>query len=336
MSLKNRTIEYLQLLRIQTAVLTALTPLLGGLVMGQRDLIPLCVLFLIGFFYHVYGFVLNEYIDIDVDKKSVHLKKKPLVSNIIAKEYALFIALFACICSCVLAIFFFSSVFSALLLLWAIILGGTYNIFGKKLLGSDFVLGGGFFLLCLMGASTVSINFTFIAYLLCLIYFIHIVFNNAVEGGLKDVDHDHLAGAKTLATRAGVSVQHRMLKVTKKFVGFSYVLKFIFMFLIGILCIQPEINLFNYEKNMLQILFVVFFAIIIVFTMYKFLSISVFDRSKLKRLFSVHEMSSYSMLIISLSPLIELRLTIFLIFLPLVWYILFNFVLYGKLLQPQV
>ena len=336
MNLKNKTLGYLQLLRLQTSAVTALTPVIGGLITGQHDIILLFILFLIGFLYHIYGFVLNDYIDIYVDKKSVDLNKKPLISGIIPKNHALFIALSSGICAFILTISFFQFLLPILFLLLAIFLGGIYDLFGKKIPGLDFVLGVGFFFICLMGASTVSNDFTILTYLVCLIYFIHIAFNNSVEGGLKDVDHDYLAGAKTIATIMGVTVQNKKMKITKKFAAFSYFLKFIFIFLIILLCIQPEINLFNYEKNIIQIILFIFFSVAIFYTMYKFLYLSLFDRSKLKKLYSLHEMSSYFLLIISLSPLVELWPLIFLFLFPFVWYIVFNFILYRKFLQPQV
>jgi len=329
-------LEYLRLPRLQTAAVTALTPIVGSLVMGQHDIFLLLILFFIGFLYHIYGFVLNEYVDVEVDKKSIDLKKKPLVSGIVPKEVALFISLLSCASSCLLTIYFFPSVLPILFLLFAILLGGIYDAYGKKIPGSDFILGLGFFFICLMGASTVSHDFTTLTYIVCSIYFVHIVFNNAVEGGLKDVDHDTIAGAKTLATRMGVTIQNGRLKVTKTFAVFSCIIKIIFIGLIVSLCFQPEISFFLSYKYAIQITLIVFFAVTVFLTMYKFLHSSIFDRSRLKRLFSVHEISSYFMLVISLYSLIDLRPTIFLIFFPFIWYILFNVILYGKLLQPQV
>ena len=336
MNLKNRILGYLQLSRLQTAATTALTPVIGGLIMGQHDIFLLFILFIIGFLYHVYGFVLNEYIDIDVDKKSKDLNKKPLISGIVPKNHALFIAFSSCISAFILTIYFFTDIFPLLFLIFSIILGSIYDFYGKKIPGLDFVLGFSFFFICLMGASTISNDFTIVTYIVCSIYFIHISFNNSIEGGLKDVDHDYLASAKTLATVLGVFVQNGRLKVTKKFIALSYFLKFIFIFLIILLCIQPEINLFNFEKNFLQIILFILLLAATLFIMYKFLYLSIFDRSKLKKLYSLHEMFSYFLLIISLSLMIELWPTIFLIFFPFIWYILFNFILFGKLLQPQV
>lgn len=336
MNLKNRLIWYFQLFRFQTAAATALAPVVGAIVVGQRDIFPLFILFVIGLLCHIYGFVLNEYMDIDVDKKSEDLKKKPLISGIIPKKHALFIALSSCICASIITIYFFRFILPILFLLLAIFLCEIYDFFGKKIIGLDFVLGLGFFFICLMGASTVTYNFTTLTYIVCSVYFMHISFNNSVEGGLKDVDHDHLAGAKTLALKMKVFVKNRNLIVTKKFIAFSFILKFIFILLIILLCIQPEINFFDYKKNIIQLILIISLSIVIFLTLYKFLFLSVFDRSKLKKLFSMHEMSSYFLLIISLSPLIKLYPTIFLILFPFIWYIFFNFILYGKFLQPQV
>jgi len=336
MNKKNTILEYLRLPRLQTAAVTAVTPILGSLVMGQADSVHLSILFLIGFSYHIYGFVLNEYIDVEVDKKSNDLQKKPLVSNMIPKRYALFISLLFCACSVLLTVSFFASVLPVLFLLLAILLGGLYDVYGKKIPGSDFLLGLGFFFICLMGASTVSDKFTTVTYLVCSIYFIHIVFNNAVEGGLKDVDHDTIGGAKTLATRLGVRVQDGRLKVTKTFTVFSASIKMIFMALIVALWFQPEIHLSFSFASAMQIALIVLFTVTVVFTMYTFLRSSLFDRSRLKRVFSIHEISSYFLLIVSLYSLIGLQSTLFLVFFPFLWFILFNGILYGKLLQPQV
>lgn len=84
---------YLRLFRPQGAAATAAAVLIGSLIMGQRDSSLLAVLFFIGVLSHTYVFVLNEYADINVDQQSHYLQQKPLVSGIITKQKALFIAL---------------------------------------------------------------------------------------------------------------------------------------------------------------------------------------------------------------------------------------------------
>ena len=131
-NIKNRILEHLRLFRFQTAAATASAPLIGGLIMNQRDPFPLFILFLIGVLYHIFGFVLNEYADIEADKKSADLKEKPLVSGSIIKEQALFIVVLSCTFSCALIIFTSQSPFPILFFISALLLGGTYDIYGKK------------------------------------------------------------------------------------------------------------------------------------------------------------------------------------------------------------
>lgn len=334
-SIINTTREYLSLFRIQTAATTATAPLLGGLVMGQRDVLHLAVLFIIGLLSHIFGFVLNEYADIEVDKKSINLKKKPLVSGSISKNKALIIVIISIICGYALIVFFFRSIFPISFFTLAILLGGLYDLYGKRLAGMDFVLAGGFFFICLTGASTVSTNFNTLVYLVCLIFFFQIAFNNAVEGGLKDVDHDGIGGAKTLAQSMGVNVKLGVVKITNSFAGFAYALRFIFLGLIVILGLQPQLDIWTY-KHGFHMIVIIFLVFVLLIALSRFIRSTKFNRSRLKKLFSLHEMASYYIVIIALSPLFNLQITIFLIVLPLVWYLLFNIVLYGTLLEPRV
>jgi hypothetical protein len=169
----------------------------------------------------------------------------------------------------------------------------------------------------------------------CLIYFFHIVFNNAVEGGLKDVYHDSIAGAKTTATRLSVKVKNNKLFVTKSFIAFAAIIRIIFLGLIFWLIIEQ--GNFSWTNKTLGQLFLLILLILILFiSMYEFLKTFNYDRSRLKKLFSLHEMASYFMLLIALYPILGLGITLFLILLPSTWYIIFNGILYGKLLQPQV
>jgi phosphatidylserine synthase len=186
-----------------------------------------------------------------------------------------------------------------------------------------------------MGASTISIDFNILVYLVCLVYFFQILYNNAVEGGLKDVDHDGIGGAKTLALAMGVNVKLEDLKITKSFAGFAYALRFIFLGLLVFLGSQPQLDFWS-NKHVFQIIIILFLTMIFLGTLLKFLKNVKFDRGRLKKLFSLHEMTSYFMLIIVLSPLLDIWITLALVLLPAIWYLVFNIFLYGKLLNPRV
>ena len=88
MSAKRIILEYFRLIRFSTVGNEAAVILLGGFIMGQRDIFLLSLLFIIGLLGHIFGYVLNEYIDIEVDKKLSYKIQKPLVSGIIPKKNA--------------------------------------------------------------------------------------------------------------------------------------------------------------------------------------------------------------------------------------------------------
>ena len=341
-----KILDYIRLVRLQTAAATATAPVVAALTAGQRVFVDIFTLFLIGVLYHVYGFVLNEYFDMEVDSKSPDLSRKPLVSKRVPGEHALIISFIAVIFIFAISLVFYPFFYSTLFLLLAVLFGGFYDVFGKKIPGSDFVLGLGFFFLCLFGASTFSGSFTVRVYVVSGIYFLQIVFNNAVEGGLKDVDHDFLANVKTLVLWMGVRLKNGKLVITKTFKVFAFSLRFLFVVFIFFLVIHihfDDVSMFH-KVSLTNLPHVFWFQIIttasLTFLMaiifYKFLKIKDFDRAKLKRLFSIHEILSYYILIIALSPLFDVVVTVSLLLLPSLWYVVFNNLLYRTSLQPGV
>jgi len=94
--------------------LTAVAPVLGALSMwdvGSLELWKLCVLFLIGSMSHIYGFVINDVIDIRLDKLSKDLSARPLVRGSITRRAAVIFAVSCMIGSFLLSLIFFSDMF---------------------------------------------------------------------------------------------------------------------------------------------------------------------------------------------------------------------------------
>ena len=223
--------EFLKLFRLQTGATTALAPVIGYLIMAAQtnyevQIITLVVLFIIGILMHIFEFVLNEYIDLDVDRRSPDLKEKPLVKGSVSPLAALVVVIVAMTLSYLMAILFFFDLWTMIFLTLAFEFGAIYDIFGKRFAGSDFMLALWIFFFCLFGASTISHNFTAILILVAGLGFFQILFNNAIEGGLKDSDHDASAGAKTLANSLGVQVINGKPVIPTQFKVVSYAIKF--------------------------------------------------------------------------------------------------------------
>jgi 4-hydroxybenzoate polyprenyltransferase len=301
----------------------------------MRDLIFALVLFIIGLFYHVYGYVLNDYADIETDKQSVDLTKKPLVSGIIPKSHALLISIGALIVSYVLVLFYYRAIIPLLLFTIAILLGGIYDLYGKKVPGfSDFIIAGSLMFAFFFGASTFSLEFSPVIFLVGLLIFFAIVFVNVVEGGLKDVDHDYLGGKKTIATILGVRVAEGRLKITRKFSVVAYGLIAVCYGLLFLLFVQPGIDLFH--NKLVQLITIVVLLVVILIGCYRFLRLPLYNRLKIKRLYAIINALAGVVLFIALYPLLWLEMLVVLLVLPVTWYVVFNMVLYGKPLQPDV
>ena len=89
--------EYAKLARSFNMALTGMSPVFGALAMHEFDPVRLLILFLLGCGAHIFGFVLNDYIDIRIDKHSDELSERPLVSGTITPGKALAFTMFGLI-----------------------------------------------------------------------------------------------------------------------------------------------------------------------------------------------------------------------------------------------
>ena len=332
--------EYLKLFRLQTGATTAIAPVIGYLVMGIQigyniKVAEMVLIFFIGILMHIFEFVLNEYIDVDVDRRAPDLVKKPLVAGTISMTTALVIVFGAILLSFIFTFLFFLNIWTVLFLTLSFVFGAIYDIHGKRFVGSDFTLALWIFFFCLFGASIISIQFTGELYLIAGLGFFQILFNNAVEGGIKDADHDALAGAKTLANALGVRVKKGKLVLPGTFKLASYAIKLGFISLIIILVYVSIIKIRSFLDNFL-LLTIILLIFIIFYTLHKFLNIIEFHRGRLKRIFSIHEIATFYLTPILLLQLLGFEIVLFLLILPLAWYMALNVILYGRLLEPQV
>ena len=61
-----------------------------------------------------------------------------------------------------------------------------------------------------------------------------------------------------------------------------------------------------------------------------------FDRSRLKRIFSVHELATFAAIMTVIVPLIGEWVALILFLLPMVWFMTVNRLLFGGALEPGV
>ena len=318
--------------------LTGVAPVLGALSMWGVDKITffqLFILFCIGCFSHVYGFVINDLVDIKVDKLSKKLIARPLVSGRITRKKAAYFAVACMIFSFILSTFFFKELVSYFLLIsiliLAYILATIYDFSSKKYPGMDVFVAGAIFLLILFGAATVSIEQLLsnpLIWIVALIGALQVLFMNMINGAIKDIDHDKKGMANTLAIRLGTKTRGGVITLPRAFKTVGYTVELVRSFLIFV-----PFLLFSLSYQIWQIAVLLVFTVITLFSIYKLFSIKTFDRDCIRKCIGVIVIFMYSTTPIMLS---SLNIYIILVaFVPPLWFISSNLVLHGTLLEPK-
>lgn len=326
--------EYLKLARSFNAGLTALAPVLGAVAMQQFELFHLFLLFLIGFFGHSFGFTLNDILDLKIDQTSREIQDRPLVSKKISLRNAWIFAL-----SCALISFFLALYISwntgrylpFIILVLSCISIIIYDIISKKYPAMDIFVAGGIFLLILYGATTVSTNLTLLAWIVCILGTIQVLFMQFIAGGLKDIENDFKQGAKTLAVKIGVRVENRLIKMPSSFKILAYSLQLtgLLLLFIPFFLIFSSINLFHY----VQFVILIFFSLLMLFISHKLLNLRYFKRGKARKLIGSHFQINYILVPIMLMALTPW--TILLAIIPPPIFVFSNLILHRTLLQPK-
>jgi 4-hydroxybenzoate polyprenyltransferase len=341
----------LRLWRIQTMALTGLVPVVGALVFASVEpaaaivdisdiWIDLVLLFLVGSLLHVFGFVLNEWADVEIDRVSPDLQDKPLVSGSVSEREALFTALAAAALSFVPLTLVTTDVETHLVFLASVLMAGAYDLFGKRA-PLDVLLAGCLTLLLLTGAMSLghfdpSIEHH-VTLFLCIggLQFLQNLFQNAIEGGIKDADHDSAAGARTFAAVLGVKVENGMVETGYAFTNSAVIIKGIqiaLLFYTALIVVEfREAEWYYLLTALLSVA-----AAVMVITLSMMLPPVEFDRSRLRRIFSIHELATYGAIILVITPLVGGTVALLLFVFPMLWFFTVNRTLFGGALEPGV
>jgi len=330
--------EYLKIARSFNSFLTGASPVMGAIAMGRFELFHLFILFLIGFFGHTYGFVLNDILDYKIDKLNKELKDRPLISGTISMRKAWIFAIISLIIAFLLAIYLShitKMYFPLIVLFFSAFTITIYDIVSKKLPLMDIFTSAAIFLFILYGATTVSGNLhqiTTLAWIVCLLGAIQAFFMQLVPGGLKDIENDYKAGANTVAVKLGVGVtKGGLLQVPLSYQALAYLIQIGDIALVSL----PFFIVF-YDHNMLHYIIWAMLGIVsflMLFVSYKFLNMKYFERGKMRKLLGSHFSINFSLVPIMLMALNPWA--ILMILFPPIGFILSNLILHGTFLQPK-
>ena len=331
--------EYLKLARSFNAVLTGISPVMGAIAMQDYNLFHLFLLFLVGFLGHTYGFVLNDIVDFRIDKNCEEISDRPLISGTISLRKAWVFAAVSMVAAFVVAFYIAFSTqrfFPLIVLVVSAFFITVYDLISKKLPGMDVFVALGIFFLILYGAVTVVgdlTEVTLLAWIVCLLGSIQVLFMQFIAGGMKDIENDFKSGAKTLAVKMGVRVVNGVLRVSFGFKTLAYTLQIIdiilvfmpFLFIPGF----TIVTVLRYLQWMLLILI----AGLMMFFSHKLLGLERFDRDVVRKYIGLHYYTNFALvpvMLMTLNPWI-----IVLMVFPALGFILSNLILHGTILQPK-
>ncbi len=338
--------EYLKLARSFNAVLTGVSPVMGAIAMQQYNILTLLFLFLVGFLGHTYGFVLNDILDYKLDKSSTEISDRPLLSGTISLKEAWIFAIASMIVSFMIAFYvaYNSQIyFPIILLAFSAFFITVYNLISKKLPGMDIFVALGIFFLIFYGAFNGYCNngdavrdisdITLLAWFVCILGSIQVLFMQFIAGGMKDIENDFKQGAKTLAVKMGVRVVNGNLKISTCFKTLAYGLQIIDLFVVFL----PFFVVWGIKNLTIMQYFqwaiIVLIGILMFFLSHRLLSMKKFERMKARKYIGSHYMVNFMIvpiMLMTLNPWAGL-----LMFFPLLGFILNNLILHGTLLQPK-
>jgi 4-hydroxybenzoate polyprenyltransferase len=328
--------EFLRLCRIEYLGFSCVA-LFGALSVAGRaltiaDAFPIIV---INMLVIVWGFVHNDYCDIEYDRLSHELSERPLVKGSVSKGASLY-NIFACvIVSFALAILCIGKLLPILALTLSFILASVYNLYSKKMPGSDFFYAASASCLCLFGALSALDNgagirdLGWLTWIIISIQFVdHLFFN--IEGTLKDVEIDNRSGALTTPILLGVSVKHDgSFNITSRFKALFYSLKVI---TIGL--VLSPFMFFDFSWHGLQMVLLIVMAIRALFVTKTILDMNQFDRCLIGHLSVAQEKPSKLMVPLMLFGHIGFIWMLFFIVTPGAWFLVCNYMINGKFIAP--
>jgi 4-hydroxybenzoate polyprenyltransferase len=329
LSLFEKIREIFILIRVQQLG-TSITAVIGGLTVKGfgLELFDFFLLFIIAIIINIGGQVHNDIKDFDIDKHSKELKERPLVKGTVSFRAAKIIILLCLISVFSIILYFFPNLIALIVVIISFIFGVLYNYYSKKLPGADLFLSINMSMFLLFGAIVVTDNFTglhdigAITWIVFALTFIHVFLMDALGGGLKDAKNDRDAGAKTLAIFLGVKVNEIL------YISFYYKLIILLFEFSTIIFVFISFILFDFKYSIVQMIFIILLIIFMVFSTLKLLNMKEFNRKKIKYHNRNHELAGYVLVPIVLFNIIGIYWVVFLIFLPILWFIVFNYIFY--------
>jgi 4-hydroxybenzoate polyprenyltransferase len=330
-------IAFAKLLRLPGIGALGIPTVIAALVVGTTAPVNLTLVFIIGAIASIFGFLMNDYVDIELDGLVDELKKKPLVSGAISRKTALITAIFLIFIAFLLvSILYYGQTldyykFMAIMsLIAAGFLGTIYDLYGKRFVGSDILVAISVAFIFLFGALSFSAP-NVIIWIIFILTFNNLLYMNAIQNGIKDADHDHKMGVKNIALLTGVKVAGYRLTIPPIFQMFGMGIRLTS----AILLFTPFI-FFNYPYYLWQMALLAIGSMVMLFISTRLLSMKTHNRGKIRKIIGVQSFLRYSLVPIMLISIIGITNAIIILIIPILWYIIFTPFMGEKIFKPRM
>lgn len=248
-----------QFVHLRRFAFTVFLPLMGAATaIQQGTLTQILLIVATAFQFHIFTYVLNDVIDLPVDRLMMKRASHPMVRGNINSKTALIIALIQIPFLLITTWYAQGSRQALAALLVAIVCMAIYDIWGKRLVFppiTDLIQALSWGSLTLYGAWVVS-NPSFLTFILASIFVVFILLMNGVFEGVIDIEEDSAAGLKTTAIVFGAKPRPR---TELPFIPISLLIYCIVLeAILSALNLTPLIrNDFDYSLNLRSLLLII-------------------------------------------------------------------------------
>ena len=296
--------EYLKLMKLHSVGFTTVIPVIGAAATGSMGWLLFGELVFIGFLVHVFGFTMNEYRDVEVDRLAKELNEKPLVKGTISPGTAFLIFVVTGISALVVNLIMIRESLSFALLVLSFVFAIIYNLYSKKKGYMEFSLAAWTFFLVLSGNAAVNGDVNGLGIMVAAIASFQILFNTGISGAFKDIDHDPVGAGATTPLRMGVRVENGRIHVSKRFIAYSFAVK---SAQIGVTLLPIILGTVRSSENeyLFKIISILVLSITVSYLTKYFLTIRYFKRDRVLKPLAAIEVFSYMMVPVMLLGVID-------------------------------
>jgi hypothetical protein len=324
--------DYIQAIRPQNSMLTALATALPVLIVQKAFTLQVLELLVLGFLLNSTASIHNNICDFNHDMKVRYTSDRVVGTRIPMRTAKAFYAALLIIS---LGLGVFLAGFNPLDLRpnpWALLalfftagIVSVYNVYGKTHYIWGICISLGIASLVWYGA-ILSGSMSDVAIFIIVYLALQSGFMQNLEGGLKDVATD----VSNLAAALGVRSDGKALHVSGTFMAATHGFKMVMSSLVLFITYET-VGLLHPVAIFIYLLTVLSFVVIQVL-----LNLKAFDRAKIIRFFGYHEALMWLMVPAVIYPMIGIWLASFVALLPLVFYVIYNRSVHGTMMVPDI